>query len=686
MVCVLVYYKILTPHPFDDFLLYRSEKSIALGSQVRIPYGTKIVYGIVWSLECAPTIALDKIKSIEEVTATSLIPEDWMIWLERMSAYYCVPCAVFAMHTLPTFLWHVLDMLPEYYTSYYHKAYKDIPVMGGILLQERQVTSAALKKMTPIKDITRYDPPPFTLRASQKKVAENIALQGFNVYVLNGPTGSGKTEVYLDRLCALAQHHPVLLMMPEITLTRSMLTRLTLRLGSPPWVYHSKMSPKMRKNHFLAASQGVPGLWIGTRSALFLPCRWAMIVIDEEHDGSYVQSQKQYYSSKHMMLMRAKMLDIPIVLGSATPSLESLHHAEQGLYQLLQLDKSYHAPVETHIIDARTQSMHQGLLMPIWHRIDKQLALGHQVLVFLNRRGYAPILLCTTCGWKSECPHCDVALVVHAQKKQLRCHYCDMRIPLPQKCPLEHTTLKDIGIGTQRLEETMCKRYPDIPIVRIDQDSTTQEREALETCLITHSPAIILGTQMISKGLDAPFVRAVVIVNLDSQLMRSEFKSDERSYQLLSQVMGRTARREREYDALSDEVWVQTYCPDHPLWQAVREERLKDYPQLLLQWRYKQGLPPFTYVCLLRLEHSKEERLREAVSIIRASWSSNDVGQLYGPFPSWMRRRKNHYHYVGMITASSRQHMHKAMYAMRDILKTLKVQWRLERDAQESSA
>lgn len=683
-----MYYQCVTPNPFHDFLIYESDQIIPSGSQVYVPYGKKMVYAWVWRSCDGSDIARDKIKKIDSVTSLSLLDASWIAWIERVCQYYHIPVVQFLMQTMPPFIWQALPELPASYLQYHqHDAYIDKLVPGGVLVQDKKLSIARLKKQIQgVESVPDFLSTPFELHESQIRSIDAIPLTGFSVNVLDGPTGSGKTEVYLDRLCALAKSAPVLLMMPEITLTRNMLHRLTERLGFPPWVYHSQMSKSTRVCHWMASAKQLPGLWIGTRSAAFLPSQWGMIIMDEEHDGSYAQSQKMYYSAKHMMLMRSQKLQIPIVLGSATLSLESRHLAKTGVYQSCALERPHTAPVTCYVKDARCETMYDGLLPSVSRAIDRHLKNGHQVLLFLNRRGYAPVLFCKTCSWISECPNCDANMVVHKRLNQLRCHHCSHQIKMPHLCPDGHESLVEVGLGTQRLEDSLREKYPDIRLLRMDQDSTMSERSELEDVLMSEKPAIIIGTQMMSKGIDAPNIRLVVVVQLDQQLLNTSYRSDERAYQLLTQVMGRAARRERSDGG--DEVWIQTYFPSHALWKHVLEGKLHEYPKLLLDRRELQKLPPYAFVCQLRLEDMKEEALIQASKRLKIGFSkkfSSASVALYGPFPSGMMRRKNYYHYVGMIKAHSRVDMDRAMAYVREFLLQSKVKWALERDAQDAA-
>lgn len=686
-----MYYQCLTPNPFHELLTYVSTEAVPIGCQVRLPYGKKMVYGWVWQQVETVDVPLEKLKHIDSVCSDVVLDTEWMQWLEWASRYYHVPLVQFLMHTLPSFLWSELPNLPDQYLSCYENSnYLDFKVPGGILLQDKQLSCAQLKKKSIEKFFApEYLPPPFVLSESQKHASASIGDE-FQVYLLEGSTGSGKTEVYLDRLCAMARRKPVLLMMPEITLTQSMLHRLTSRLGMPPWVYHSQMSKTTRVLHWLAAAKNLPGLWIGTRSSIFLPARWGMVVMDEEHDGSYAQSQKMYYSSKHMMLMRSKRLNCPIILGSATSSLESLYLSEKGIYRSLYLEKNYFSPMNCHVMDARKESIYSGLLPSVLSAMDRHLHKGHQVLVFLNRRGYAPVLFCTTCSWKSECPHCDSNMVIHLKSQSIRCHHCGHSRRLPSECPQGHATLVEVGLGTQRLEESLQKRYPNIALLRVDQDSTQGERSELEALMMRNEPAIIVGTQMITKGLDAPYVRCVIVVQLDQQLLNTGYRSDEKAYQLLMQVMGRAGRRVRGVDEEPDELWVQTYFPEHALWTHLLSGTLSDYPKLLLSWRQKQCLPPFAYVCQLRLEDKTESNIIKYAKRLKQAFSDEFLARtrqvvLYGPFPAWVTRRKNHYHYLAMVVTERRGDMDLAMQFLADRLSETKLRWSLERDAQDSA-
>lgn len=682
------YYACVVPNPYQDLLIYSAEEAIPLGAQVRVPYGAQERYAWTWSEVSEDDLPQVPIRGIVSVSSPPLLHEAWRVWMTWVAQYYHYPLVAFATQHWPRFLWEALPSLPEaYLMAYPHPEHASILMPGGLLLQEKLWRWPDLARApVSIEPPSSYLSSPFSLTDSQRDACAQIVSDHFQVYALEGPTGSGKTEVYLDRACALAHRHQVLLLLPEIALTESMMARLTARLGYAPWVYHSQLPKKLRCHHWLAAAHHAKGLWVGTRSAVFLPGNWHMVMMDEEHDASYVESQKMYYSSKHMFLMRAKQSQTAIVLGSATLSLETLYHAQSGRYHHVQLKKFYHAPMGIRVVDARAEPCVQGMSVSLWKALDHHLQRGHQVLLFLNRRGYAPVLFCHSCGWKKECTDCDTHMVLHRRTQRLRCHHCDRSEAVPEQCPLGHSTLVPVGMGTQRLEESLAARYPEVSLIRMDQDSGRGEHERLHELLASGAPAIIVGTQMITKGFDAPALRCVLVVDLDYALCHTAYRADEQVYQLLTQVMGRAARRARHASEGLDELWVQTSMPEHHLWTYVQAQRLDQYPTQLLAWRRTQGLPPFSYVCRVRLEGKKEALLLACIASFKKAFvqfaSMHDV-VCYGPWPAPIRRKRQAYHYWGMLITSERREMDRAMDWVAEYCSQHKgIIWRLDRDAQ----
>lgn len=445
------------------------------------------------------------------------------------------------------------------------------------------------------------------LNAQQQAALTAIVgqLQGFNVWLLHGITGSGKTEVYLQSIAAvLQQGRQVLVLVPEINLTPQLIQRFRQRFPGLPIVsLHSGLNDTERATHWLASQRGDVAIVLGTRLAVFTPMpRLGLIVVDEEHDGSFKQQDGLRYSARDVAIYRARQQQIPILLGSATPSLETYHHATSGRYRLLKLDQRANdaALPQVRCIDTRRAALVDGLAPQLLSALEQRLQRGEQSLVFINRRGYAPVLFCGDCGWAAACQRCSARMVVHLRERRLRCHHCGADEAIPISCPdCGNVDIKPLGQGTQRLETALAERFPDARILRIDRDSTRRKDAWDEIYRKVHNGEadILVGTQMLAKGHDFPDLSLVCVLNADSGLYSSDYRASERLFSMLVQVAGRAGRGQ-----LAGEVLIQTQFPEHPLYQSVMRHDFDGYADTLLQERRDAGFPPFIYQALLRAE------------------------------------------------------------------------------------
>ncbi len=490
---------------------------------------------------------------------------------------------------------------------------------------------------------------------------------GFHVFLLQGVTGSGKTEVYL-RLTehTLRQGRQALWLVPEIGLVPQALRRLKARFSANIAVLHSNLAEGERARAWLDARSGDAAIVLGTRSAVFAPLpRAGLIVVDEEHDASYKQQEGFRYHARDLALMRAQALAIPIVLGSATPGLDTLANVESGRYTRLRLPRRIHArpapPV--HVLDLRGLRLVHGLSPALLDALDACVADGGQALVFKNRRGYAPVLLCHACGWHASCPDCDKPLTLYRGRRQLQCHHCGHSERVPPACPAcGAATLVAQGEGTERLEEALSTRYPDIPVIRVDRDST-RERNAfgkLLDRLADGKPAILVGTQMLAKGHDLPNLTTVAIVGVDEGLHSVDFRAGERLAQLIVQVAGRAGRADRP-----GQVWLQTHEPQHPLLVTLLRAGYDAAAALELGERLAANLPPFAHLALLRVESRDRAALdgflhaaREAAAMPHAvepttGGAANTV-RIHGPLAAPMPLRAGRHRAQLLLEASAR--------------------------------
>jgi len=527
------------------------------------------------------------------------------------------------------------------------------------------------------------------------------AADGFAPMLLDGVTGSGKTEVYLHAIAqCLARGRQALVLVPEIGLTPQLLGRFRARLGVPVHVSHSGLADADRARTWAAAQRGEARVVVGTRSAVFTPLPEAgLIVIDEEHDGSYKQQDGFRYHARDFALVRARALDVPIVLGSATPSLESLHNARSGRYTHLRLGRRAGSarPPRVRVLDVRKRPLEAGLSREMLEAVEYALAAGGQVLVFRNRRGYAPVLLCHDCGWSAACPRCSSPeqprpMTVHAQGRRLQCHHCGHRRGAPPACPdCASLGLQPQGIGTERLEELLAARFADYPVLRIDRGST-RRRDALAKLFaeLGERAGVLVGTQMLAKGHDLAGLTLVAVVGIDEGLFSADFRAAEKLAQLLIQVAGRAGRAER-----AGEVLLQTHHPDHPLLETLINGGYHAFAEIELAQREAAGFPPFAHLAMLRAEAKHAEppmaflhAARRALGDWRralepANPAASDV-EANGPMPAPMARRAGHYRAQLLLSAPRRAPLHAALNALVPALYALpearKVRWSLDVD------
>ncbi|OOW90402.1 primosomal protein N' [Xanthomonas campestris pv. vitistrifoliae] len=532
----------------------------------------------------------------------------------------------------------------------------------------------------------------------QAATAAIRAHSGFATYLLDGVTGSGKTEVYLQAIAdCLAAGKQALVLVPEIGLTPQTLGRFRARLGVPVHALHSGLSDGERARVWAAAWRGQAQLIVGTRSAVFTPLPNAgLIVIDEEHDGSYKQQDGIRYHARDFALVRGKALDVPVILGSATPSLESLHNAYAGRYQHLRLSQraGEARPPRVRVLDVRKRPLKDGLSPEVLAGIGTTLARGEQVLVFKNRRGYAPVLLCHDCGWTAACQRCSTPLhqtpmTVHAGGRRLQCHHCGARQPAPLACPAcASLALQPQGIGTERLEERLTEAFPDVPVVRIDR-STTQRRDALETQLarLGTEAGILVGTQILAKGHDLPRLTMVVVVGIDEGLFSADFRAAEKLAQQLIQVAGRAGRADRP-----GEVWLQTHHPEHPLLQTLVNGGYHAFADAELQQREAAGFPPFAHLALFRAEAKDVAAANQFLMAVRSLTTADSTAQsaafaaveCYGPMPAPMPRRAGFQRTQLLLSAQQRSALHRLLDAQLPAIYALpqarRVRWSLDVD------
>ncbi len=482
--------------------------------------------------------------------------------------------------------------------------------------------------------------------------------QAFSCHLLEGVTGSGKTEIYLQLIAQCLQRgRQALVLVPEIGLTPQTLARFQQRFAAHIAVLHSGLSDAQRYLAWEAARSGAAHIVIGTRSAIFTPLSaLGLIIVDEEHDGSYKQQDGFRYSARDVAVKRAQLNACPILLGSATPSLESIHNVLAGRYQHQQLTRraSSGGMPDIKALDVRRLELRAGLSAPLIEAVEDALRLGQQTLLFLNRRGYAPTLQCHDCGWVAECQACDARLTIHRRQRRLRCHHCGNASALLAQCPQCHSArLLAAGLGTEQTEEFLHTRFKQWPIHRVDSDSM-QNKGTMQTLvdeINQGEPCILLGTQMLTKGHHFPAVSLVAVIDADALLFSADFRGEERMAQLLTQVAGRAGRAEHP-----GRVLLQTHYPDHPALLAMLGTSYADQGRALLQRRHESGMPPAGQLVVLRTDCPDAAYGEQFLRLLRERSTAHlpAGARLIGPLPSPMQRRAGKYRCQMLLTAPHR--------------------------------
>lgn len=532
--------------------------------------------------------------------------------------------------------------------------------------------------------------PTFKPNSIQQAAIDDIsnATGTFQTFLLDGVTGSGKTEVYLQLIKhAIAADQQVLILLPEITLTPQIASRFRQRLATNMVISHSGLNDTQRAQAWLQFSQGSATLLLGTRSAVFTPMkRPGLIILDEEHDTSFKQQEGFRYSARDVAIMRAREYNIPIILGSATPSLESLYNAQQKRFKHLLLPERTAGAThpDIRLIDCRNQTLDNHLSKALINAITKTLERKEQVILFVNRRGFAPVLMCHGCGWTGQCDRCDSRMVIHKNSRALKCHHCGAEHPVPSQCPsCQQSELFPLGLGTERIEDVLTKYFPATPITRIDRDSTRQKGTMQTVIEKVHEGGaqILVGTQMLAKGHHFPNVTLVGMVDIDAGLFSCDFRASERVSQLITQVAGRAGREEKP-----GRVLIQTHNPEHPLLNTLILHGYSPFAKQALQERQQAELPPYHYQALLRVNAIDEKAVlvflndaRQVIKQIEAPHVS-----VFGPVPAPMLKRAGRYRYQLLLQAPQRKPLHQflePLLASIDKLKSSrKVRWSIDVD------
>ena len=614
---------------------YLSERMLSPGTLVSVPFGRREVPGLVWSGEAGATPSADLKPVSHALPSLPPLNAAWLELVEFASAYYQRSVGEVALSVLPPELRKLDDAQLANRIKKLHKA-----------LAARPAASAETEA-------------PLLNEAQAEALAQIAAANGANTVLLHGVTGSGKTEVYLGAAAnALAAGKQALVLVPEINLTPQLEARFTERFAGRHIVsLHSGLTPAQRLRSWLAAHLGLADLVLGTRLAVFASMpRLGLIVVDEEHDPSYKQQEGARYSARDLAVYRGKLESATVLLGSATPSLETWQRANEGRYQRLALPARIGGGAfpKVRLVDMnllpKTRGVNSALSAPLVAALQLRIERGEQSLVFLNRRGYAPVLHCGDCGWKSGCPHCSAWRVFHKLDRTLRCHHCGFTERVPRACPeCGNLDIAPLGRGTERLEEQLAQTLlgadgQPARIARIDADST-RAKGALEAQLgAVHAGDVdvLVGTQMVTKGHDFRRITLVAAVNPDGSLFSSDFRAPERLFALLMQAAGRAGRDAEQ--AARSEMWVQTWHPRHALYEALRKHDFDAFAASQLKEREMAGLPPYSHLAILRADARTPEAARaflQAATELAAAVPGFDTVTLYPPVPLGVARVAN---------------------------------------------
>jgi primosomal protein N' (replication factor Y) len=681
-------------------------ESIPVGARVRVPLGHSEALGVVLSYAEAGSAPQAALKSIHEVLDRAGLLDLRLMQLLRWTAdYYHHPLGEVIASALPKALrqgaplmasqrgWSLTAAGTDALTQgLARRAPRQQALLERLAAQpsglgasalgpepERWLAAArALQRrgwISPIEleDRSRIEPAsatpdpalaaPLELSSAQAEAiaAIDAAAGHYAAFVLRGATGSGKTEVYLR--CtqrALARGASVLVLVPEIGLTPQLVSRFRERLPSPVVVLHSGLSDGERLRAWREAWSGRARVVLGTRSAVFTPLpALGLIVVDEEHDSSYKQQEGGCrYSARDLAVMRAQQYGVPVVLGSATPAFESLHNLARGRYRALVLPRraDQAEPPRLALIDLRAHAVEQGLSKPATEAIRRHLDAGSQALVFINRRGYAPTLLCTGCGWIAPCRDCDARLTVHRRSGWLRCHHCGAVEALPERCPRCGHALKSVGQGTERIEELLQRLFPEHPLARLDRDTAAapSELEAIVQRVLSGEARILVGTQMVTKGHHFPGLSLVVVLNADQGLFSTDFRAAERLAQTIVQVAGR-AGRERS----RGEVLIQTEYPEHPLLQSLLNAGYDGFAATALTERAAARWPPFGRLALVRASTRSSDGALAFLAAARAAAPPPGAVRLLGPVAAALARRAGRHYAQLLLESSERGALHR---------------------------
>jgi len=709
--------EVLVPIPLMEKFSYLAPKDdqapLKQGSRVLVPFGRRTLVGIIWNFSKKDSSDPRKYKHIIKVLDDRpLLDSHSMDLAEWASRYYHYPLGEIISYFFPPSLRKGKE------ASFKESKYLELTSKGSFLKEEDLARAPGQKKLVSLlkekKELSAKSAKAYGISnavingleqkgyiskfsrelSPYKKVKDNKLLPSKKLnkeqveavksikgsqdknqtFLLDGITGSGKTEVYLQAIQDVVNNgKQALILIPEIGLAPQAEERFKEYFGDRVMSFHSAKNDREKVDAWLGASRGLVDIIIGTRSSVFLPMKnLGIIVVDEEHDLSFKQMDKFRYSARDMALYRAKLEKIPVVLASATASLETLKNAQEGKYKVLKLSqRATGASLPAfQAVDLRGKELNEGLSSELLEATQSELSKGNQVLIFLNRRGYAPSMICKVCGWISNCERCDALMTVHKNPLKLHCHHCEAQKAYPNKCPsCDSNDFLTYGFGTERLEEFLHNRFPGVTTLRIDSDSTKKKETLNEYFheIRKGNPLILLGTQLLAKGHHFPEVTLVGIVDADSGLFSADFRGSERVAQLLTQVSGRAGR-----DKKPGRVILQSYCPDHPQIEEIVTGSYEKFTKKLLEERKASKIPPFSYQAKIFAESPKSLTSRDFIlnllnkSKIDAKLKSNL--RIIGPLPSIMEKKSGVFRWELSIFSTNRSNLHKFLDVMQSRL------------------
>ncbi|CAH8224045.1 primosomal protein N' [Vibrio aestuarianus] len=727
--------RVALPVPLDKQFDYQIPGHLfpIVGGRVSVPFGRQTLVGVVTALVSESDFPLEQLKPLKQVLDNQPVWSDKLYRLLSWSSqFYQYPLGETLFNALPSALrkgkaadfstlleWQLTVAGRNQLMQGFGRAVKQAKVMkmleGGAISHQQfideEVSSAVLKTLEEKGWIESVEKKPIAkawpqqLEAAVEKPKLNheqvIAIASINshtqfaCYLLEGVTGSGKTEVYLNLIKpVLEKGRQALVLVPEIGLTPQTINRFRKRFNVPVEVVHSRLNDTERLNAWLAARDKIAGIVIGTRSALLTPfADLGIIIVDEEHDASYKQQDSLRYHARDVAVMRAHLEQIPIVLGSATPALETLHNALTGKYHHLTLTQraGVAVPTKNKVLDVKGLFLESGLSAPLIAEMRKHLSAGNQVMLFLNRRGFSPALMCHECGWIAECKRCDAYYTFHQYSSEMRCHHCGSQRPVVHQCQgCGSTQLVTVGVGTEQLEAQLAQIFPDYKTIRIDRDST-RRKGSLENALASIRNGeykILIGTQMLAKGHHFPDVTLVALLDVDGSLYSSDFRASERLAQLFTQVAGRAGRASKP-----GEVILQTHHPEHSLLQALLNKDYHHFAQTALEERKIAMLPPYTYLTLFKAEGNQaqmvEEFLRQVRHTLEAHPLFDESCLVLGPTPAPLAKRAGKFRWQLLLQTQTRSLMQKLLMSAKPAITLLplskKIRWSLDIEPQDLS-